>query len=258
MPKPQNTQTQSKTTNVDKNKQIVPVFQGSFKFPKVITLHNYYLILQIIYVIYDKISVDVPYTKVLEFNEKMSQNESYSKDCLTTLDQSNFKRFSDVIKQTQFYHNSVISEYDYNLLVTKIVTWPNEYIIPFLDFFRMFLLHPRAHDYFKKTGAGLSELNSLFERFKNGNDNIKILVLRVINNYFYYEYPRVFIGGRRESVLNTISSVMDSENKNIRSGISSVLYKYISNINFSYSIIFFDKNDKEASIQLISLLNEVR
>jgi len=45
MPKPQNTQTQSKTTNVDKNKQIVPVFQGSFKFPKVITLHNYYLIL---------------------------------------------------------------------------------------------------------------------------------------------------------------------------------------------------------------------
>ena len=174
---------------------------------------------------YDKISVDIPFTKIMEFNEKMSQDESLAKDCFNSLDQSNFKRFSEVIKQTQFYHNSLIAEYDYNLLVNKIVNWPNDYIMPVLDYYRMFLLHPRSHDYFKKTGAGLTELNSLLDRFNKGNDNIKIICLRILNNFFYYEYPRVFISGRRESVLNAISSAMDSENKNIRSGISSLLYK---------------------------------
>ena len=168
--------------------------------------------------------MDIPYSKVLEFNEKMEKSD-FNKDAFNTLDQSNFKRFADVIKNTQFYHNSVISEYDYNLLTTKIVTWPDDFVVPLLDFFRMFLIHPRSHDYFKKTGSGLAELNSILERFSKGKDNIKILVLRILNNYFYNEYPRVFISGRRESVLNTVSSVMDSDNKNIRSGISSLLYK---------------------------------
>jgi hypothetical protein len=167
----------------------------------------------------------MPYAKVLEFNEKMSQNESQSNDCLNSLDLSNFKRFSDVIKNTQFYHNSLVSEYDYNLICTKIVTWPNEYVVPLLDFFRMFLLHPRSHDYFKKTGSGLGELNSLLNRFKDGSDNIKVLILRILNNYFYYEYPRVFISGRRESVLNAVASDMDSQNKNVRGAIASLLFK---------------------------------
>ncbi len=155
----------------------------------------------------------------------MATNEDSIKFCFSEAEKSFFKRFSDVLKNTQFYHNSTIEEKDFNLLTAKLTTWPNEYVMPFLDYFRMFLLHPRSHDFFKKTGSGLAELGSLLERYKNGSDNIKIITLRILLNYFYYEYPRVFIAGRRQSVLELVSIVLDSENKNIRSGIASLLYK---------------------------------
>lgn len=155
----------------------------------------------------------------------MSQSENQKNLSLSSLELTYFKRLSETIKNTQFYHNSQIGENDYSLLVTKLTTWPNDYIIPLLDLFRMFFLHPRSHDYFKKTGSGLNELSNILDRFKNGSDNIRILVLRILNNYFYNEYPRVFICERRNQVLEAVSSFMDSENKNIRSGIASLLFK---------------------------------
>lgn len=164
-------------------------------------------------------------SKLLEFNAKLAESEETKELCLSPTEETYIKRFSGVIANTAYYHNSLINEQDYLLLTAKLKTWPNNYIIPMLDFYRMFFIHPRSHDFFKKSGEGINELVSMLNRFKDCNDNSKILILRILNNFFAQEYPRVFICEKRNMVIEAISICIDSENNHIRSAISSLLFK---------------------------------
>lgn len=131
----------------------------------------------------------------------------------------------DNIKKTQFYHCSTFSENELNTFTKILGSWPLEHIIPYLDIFRMFLLHPRSNELFKKLGGGIQEYTRFLQILNNGTDNQKILVLRILNNFFNAEGGRLLALSKRQEILDNASNYLDSSNKNIRSAIVGLIFK---------------------------------
>lgn len=111
-------------------------------------------------------------------------------------------------------------------VLTQILgNWPIEHLIPYLDIFRMFLLHPRSQDIFRKIGGGIQEYTRFLDILNKGNDTVKTLVLRVFNNLFIHDSNRLFVIDKRQEILDNASSYVDSGNKNIRSAVAALLFK---------------------------------
>lgn len=72
--------------------------------------------------------------------------------------------------------------------------------------------------------------------------------LRCISNLFFNSASVYVVLNKRQLILDNISQMAFSDNKNIRNAIITVF--------LNYSILFFDKNSPEGRIQIISALSE--
>ena len=100
-------------------------------------------------------------------------------------------------------------------------------------------------------GGGIEQLTILLYNIKNLNNiTIKILVLRCLCNLFNNEYSKSLLTiTKKDEILNILSGLQDSDNKNIRSGIVSLL--------FNYSCTFCTSEDTEGPLQICAIINEL-
>ena len=115
----------------------------------------------------------------------------------------------------------------------------------------MYLNHPESGLLFKQVGGGIEQLAILLQNIKNSNNmTIKILVLRCLCNLFNNEYSKSLLTvTKKDEILNILSGLQDSDNKNIRSGIASLL--------FNYSTTLCNSEDSDSALQICAIINEL-
>ena len=129
--------------------------------------------------------------------------------------------------------------------------WHGDFLIPVFDVFRMYLLHPESGLLFKQVGGGIEQLAILLKNIKeSSNITIKILVLRCLCNLFNNDYSKSLLTvTKKEEILNILSSLQENDNKNIRSGIISLL--------FNFSCTLSTNEDTEGALQIVAIINEL-
>ena len=115
----------------------------------------------------------------------------------------------------------------------------------------MYLMHPESGLLFKQIGGGIEQLAILLKNIKESQNNtIKILVLRCLCNLFNNDYSRSLLTlTKKDEILNILSNFQESDNKNIRSGVISLL--------FNYSCTLSTNDDTEGATQIVAIINEM-
>ena len=159
----------------------------------------------------------------------------------------NLKAIGSILKkinEKQFYHTSKFNDVEKKAL-SLLFKFGNEIFV--YDIFRMVTIHPSSNELFKGETV-IYLFNICISGISSDIENVKIISLRTLINLFSIESGRTFLANKRQELLDSISVFIDSTNKNIKSSLSILL--------FNVSIIFYDKVDNEATVQIISLINE--
>ena len=202
------------------------------------------------HILYDSVNSEGPIKKITELNSKIEENDKMNKK----LQDYQLKLISKVITtigNKNFYHNSTFGDMELKEFLNLFTAWHGDYLIPVFDVFRMYLIHPESGLLFKQMGGGIEQLTILLQNIKNNNNiTIKILVLRCLCNLFNNEYSKSLVTvTKKEDILNILSELQDSDNKNIRNGIVSLL--------FNYSCTFYTSEDSEGALQICAIINEL-
>ena len=202
------------------------------------------------YILYDSVKADGPIKKINELNEKIPENDPVNKK-LQEYQLKLIAKVINIIGNKNFYHNSKFGEIELKEFLNLFTAWHDDYLIPVFDVFRMFLNHPESGLLFKQVGGGIEQLAILLQNIKNSNNmTIKILVLRCLCNLFNNEYSKSLLTvTKKDEILNILSGLQDSDNKNIRSGIASLL--------FNYSTTLCNSEDSDSALQICAIINEL-
>ena len=237
--------TQQKDYSKPKN---VPKNVSSFDSKPKATQHFSFPILQ--HILYDSVNSEGPIKKITELNSKIQENDPNNKK----LQDYQIKLISKVITtigNKNFYHNSTFGEMELKEYLNLFKSWSGDNLIPVFDVFRMYLIHPESGLLFKQVGGGIEQIAILLQNIKNSNNiTIKILVLRCLCNLFNNEYSKSLLTvTKKDEILNILSGLADSDNKNIRSGIITLL--------FNYSCTLSSNDDTEGALQICAIINEI-
>ena len=202
------------------------------------------------HILYDSVNSEGPIKKINELNSKIEENDPVNKK----LQDYQLKLISKVITtigNKNFYHNSSFGDMELKEFLNLFTAWHGDYLIPVFDVFRMYLIHPESGLLFKQMGGGIEQLTILLHNIKNNNNiTVKILVLRCLCNLFNNEYSRSLLTvTTNDEILNILSDLQDSDNKNIRSGMISLL--------FNYSCVYSTSEDSETALQMCAIINEL-
>ena len=202
------------------------------------------------YILYDSVKADGPIKKINELNEKIPENDPVNKK-LQEYQLKLIAKVINIIGNKNFYHNSKFGEIELKEFLNLFTAWHDDYLIPVFDVFRMYLNHPESGLLFKQVGGGIEQLAILLQNIKNSNNmTIKILVLRCLCNLFNNEYSKSLLTvTKKDEILNILSGLQDSDNKNIRSGIASLL--------FNYSTTLCNSEDSDSALQICAIINEL-
>ena len=202
------------------------------------------------HILYDSVNAEGPIKKITELNSKIEENDENNKK----LQDYQIKLISKVINtigNKNFYHNSTFGDMELKEFLNLFKAWSGDNLIPVFDVFRMYLIHPESGLLFKQVGGGIEQIAILLQNIKNSdNMTIKILVLRCLCNLFNNDYSRALLTQtKKEDILNILSGLQDSDNKNIRSGIASLL--------FNYSCVLSTNDDTDGALQICAIINEL-
>ena len=202
------------------------------------------------HILYESANAEGPIKKIRELNDKIEENDPKNKK----LQEYQIKLIEKVIHtigNKNFYHNSTFGEIELKEFLNLFTAWHDDLLIPVFDVFRMYLMHPESGLLFKQVGGGIEQLAILLKNIKETNNNtIKILVLRCLCNLFNNDYSRSLLTAtKKDEILNILSSLQESDNKNIRGGMISLL--------FNYSCILSTNEDSEGALQIIAIINEL-
>ena len=202
------------------------------------------------HIIYDSVNAEGPIKKINDLNSKIEENDPVNKK-LQDYQLKLIAKVINTIGNKNFYHNSSFGEMELKEFLNLFTAWHDDYLIPVFDVFRMYLNHPESGLLFKQVGGGIEQLAILLQNIKNSNNmTIKILVLRCLCNLFNNEYSKSLLTvTKKDEILNILSGLQDSDNKNIRSGIASLL--------FNYSCTLCTSDDSEGALQICAIINEL-
>ena len=202
------------------------------------------------HILYDSVNAEGPIKKITELNNKLEENDPNNKK-LKDYQLKLIGKVINTIGNKNFYHNSKFEDMELKEFLNLFTAWHGDYLIPVFDVFRMYLIHPESGLLFKQMGGGIEQLTILLYNIKNSNNiTIKILVLRCLCNLFNNEYSKSLLTiTKKDEILNILSGLQDSDNKNIRSGIVSLL--------FNYSCTFCTSEDTEGPLQICAIINEL-
>lgn len=150
------------------------------------------------------------------------------------------------IKETQFYHNSKFNDNEKQVL-RELFKFQNENFI--FDILRMLSAYPGSNELFKSDFI-ITLVNFCLKAINDSDDHvIKALSIRIICNLFTIDSARLYLSSKRQTILDVLCNLLDSELNTIRTSLSSIL------VNFS--IEFFNKEDNEAKVQILTIASEL-
>ncbi len=150
------------------------------------------------------------------------------------------------IKETQFYHNSKFNDNE-KLVLKELFKFQNEIFI--LDIIRMLSVYPGSNELLKSDFI-IYLVNFCLKAITDCNDHIiNSLSIRILCNLFTIDNARLYISGKRQAILDVLCNLLDSETNTVRVSLSSIL------VNFS--IEFYNKDDNEAKVQILTLISEL-
>ncbi len=132
-------------------------------------------------IIYETGNFDGLTKKLFEFNEEMKETPLSLKET----EQARLHRILAILKDVGNYHTYEISELEIEVITTKLLKWPLDKLLPVLDLFRLFLLHPRSEKLYSGLDSGLGYLTLLCQVIRSTQSDVIItLVLKVFSNMF--------------------------------------------------------------------------
>lgn len=202
------------------------------------------------HILYDSVNAEGPIKKIKELNDKIDANDTKNKKLLDYQIKL-IEKVIHTIGNKNFYHNSTFGDLELKEFMNLFTSWHDELLIPVFDVFRMYLIHPESGLLFKQIGGGIEQLAILLKNIKESQNNtIKILVLRCLCNLFNNDYSRSLLTlTKKDEILNILSNFQESDNKNIRSGVISLL--------FNYSCTLSTNDDTEGATQIVAIINEM-
>lgn len=113
----------------------------------------------------------------------------------------------------------------------------------------MLSTYPGSNELFK-TDFIITLVNFCLKAINDCEDHvIKALSIRIICNLFTVDSARLYLSSKRQSILDVLCNLLDSELNTIRTSLSSIL------VNFS--IEFYNKEDNEAKVQILTIASEL-
>jgi len=164
--------------------------------------------------------------KLFEFDEAMKDTPLALKET----EQTRLQRILAILKDTGNYHTYEISELEIEVITTKLLKWPLDKLLPVLDLFRLFLLHPRSEKLFSGLDSGLGYLTLLCQVVRSTQSDVLItLVLKVLANMFYHICNKNSVMKYADMILEALES--QQVNQRPKDTLRTALAAFVFNVS---------------------------
>ncbi len=175
---------------------------------------------------YDSINVENPQKKIAEFNNAMKADPKYSAHVMSMVDESELNSLLAALKDTSKYHLNKLSEQHYEVLQTKLLKWPSEYMFPVVDIVRMVLMHPTSQSFFGTYERGTDFFTSIMRCLKEDSaPPLLITTLRCMCNMCDGTSTSYVINKMMKMIFDQLTNIVVHKNKNVVSSASALLLK---------------------------------
>lgn len=109
----------------------------------------------------------------------------------------------------------------------KLIEWPQQFLFPVMDLWRLWTLHPTSSDFFKGSDRGAPMIAKVCRNLTpDAPDPLTMCTLRYIANLFVFQTNRTACYTRRDMILKGVAPTLQSANKNIRLAAATVLLNF--------------------------------
>jgi len=141
---------------------------------------------------------------------------------------SDLQHFNDAVAKLRDQGiKAEFKQVEFEVIHEKLIEWPQQYLFPVMDLWRLFALHDRSCDVFKSSDRGAPVLAKVCALLTPGApDPLTMCTLRYIANLFAWPTPRTAVFARRDLVLKAVVPSLQSANKNIKIASVTVLLNF--------------------------------
>jgi len=176
-------------------------------------------------------------------NEQLKQQ--HSDLAILTDEESAFKFITKTLSETSRYHSSTFTDFQYDLIFSKLLKWPSNMRFPILDLLRLMILHPSFARYISEnTNLIMVILESGLTKDNTANN---MLVLRFIANLFRWESLHNIVLQIQEMILDRLVDCMKGDSRT-RMALATII--------MNYSVLSLNQSS-DKKIQQISILSEL-
>jgi len=166
------------------------------------------------YFLYDAVQLSKAEQKVLEFNEGLSEGIA-----LTAKEAQHISQLIKTLNATSHYHSSSVHDQEFNAVVKILKHWPIEKVFPAIDILRVVVLHSDGGVKIGNQQTFPHLMTLLIQKMAEGKAQVAIplLVVRFFCNALKNASCRSNILQNLSSLLDSLSDLVNSTNKTIRS-----------------------------------------
>ncbi|EGR28845.1 phospholipase a2 activating, putative [Ichthyophthirius multifiliis] len=178
---------------------------------------------------YEQMNIEGMKKKFNEINLILKDTDHYLND--KQLFSLNF--MLDMLQKTNMYHNSKLSQPQLEVFTLKLLKWPQEHILPVLDLFRIFALHPQSDSLFTGVDSGLNYFTILIGGLGSLNEIGKGLIMKTLCNLFSQTNGKYGMFQHCRFLIEGIKYLRNSQNQNLRNCLVCFFYNVSAEIVFN-------------------------
>jgi phospholipase A-2-activating protein len=180
------------------------------------------------------VNVENPLKKIQEFQAHLKASDK-PQLAMTPVEEGQLSGLLTLIKNTDNYHLTKITDVHFELLQKKLLLWPTEYLFPVIDVVRMMIMHPSTQALFgtyetgthSKSVLGASFFTNIIRCVKpTSPDSLLITTLRCMCNLYDGASTSSAITRMLKLLLGQFPFIIEHKNKNVLSAGISLLLKY--------------------------------
>lgn len=134
------------------------------------------------------------------------------------------------VKDKSQHDLATFEDDEIELFFFNVLKWPLAQLIPVLDLCRMFCLLKFMDKDYSNNYWKHQIYNRILECLQNGQQNHKILSLRILNNFFKGPRGCEMMESKLSELLPILATFKNETIKSLRSAIAGILMKYFNHI----------------------------
>jgi phospholipase A-2-activating protein len=158
--------------------------------------------------------------KILEFNEQVAEH--------LKVQGLELGWFNDAVaKMRDMGLRAEFKQVEVEVIHLKLIEWPQQFLFPVMDLWRMFALHNRSTDFFKGSDRGAPVISKVCGFLADdAPDPLKMCTLRYLANLSAYQTNRMSCYQFRETIIKAVAPCLKSANKNIKLAAITVVLNF--------------------------------